>query len=73
MATTLAPNIGLGVGEILQGRHFLTSSRQRCVYMALPLHTTGAESGKREVLEEVIDRFQMQPLLAPTTARFACE
>jgi hypothetical protein len=70
MATTLAPNIGLEVGKILQGRHFLTSSRQRCVYMALPLHTTGAESGK---LEEVIDRFQMQPLLAPTTNRFASE
>jgi hypothetical protein len=73
MATTLAPNIGFGVGETLQGRHFLTSNRQRCVDMALLLHTTGAEWGKREVLEEVIDRFQMQPLMAPTTARLACK
>jgi hypothetical protein len=70
MATTLDPNIGLGVGETYKAERYVTSCRQRCVYMALLLHTTASGSGKREVLGEVIDRFQMQPVLAPTTARF---
>ena len=60
----------LGVGETCKAERYVTSCRQRCVYMALLLHTTGSGSGKWEVLEEVIDRFQMQPLLAPKTGRF---
>jgi hypothetical protein len=40
-----------------KAERFVTSCRQRCVYMALLLHTTGSGLGKREVLKEAIDRF----------------